>query len=62
MKAKGEESEEDGIELFEAGEDAGVAFHTSKEAFDLIAFPGESAVVAPRIDAIGFGRDHRNHA
>ena len=37
MKA-GEEAEGDDIELFEAREDAAIAFHAAKEAFDLIAF------------------------
>jgi hypothetical protein len=51
-EGEGEEAEEDDIELLEAGEDAAVAFHASEEAFDLIAFLVESAVVAPGIDLL----------
>jgi hypothetical protein len=46
-----EEAEEEDIELFEAGEDAAVAFHGAEEPFDLIAFLVKGAVVAPGIDA-----------
>jgi hypothetical protein len=61
-ESKAEEGEEDAVEFLEAGEDTPVAFESAKEPLDLIAFLVKRPVIAPRINAIGFGWYHRNHA
>ena len=35
-EGEGEESEEDGVEFVEAGEDSAVSFQAAEEAFDLV--------------------------
>jgi hypothetical protein len=57
-----EEAEEEDIEFLEAGEDSTEAFESSEQAFDLVALLVESAVVLPRFDAVGLGRNDRDHA
>jgi hypothetical protein len=47
---------------FEAREDSAEALESPKEPFDLIAFLVEGAIVLPRFDAVGLGRDDGNHA
>jgi hypothetical protein len=61
MRAKQRKSEEDAVEFLEPGEDAAVTFETAEEALDFIALFVEGSVITPGINAIGFGRDHRNH-
>jgi hypothetical protein len=56
-----EECEEDDIEFLETGEDEAEAFQSPEESFDLIAFLVEGAIVLPRMQPVGLGRDHRNH-
>jgi hypothetical protein len=54
-EGKGEKAEEKDVEFFETGEDAAIAFHAAEEAFDLVAFDVERAVVAPGGGAVGLG-------
>ena len=49
------------IQFLEAGEDATVTLEAAEETLDFIAFLVERPVIAPGINAIGFGRDHGNH-
>jgi len=60
-EGEAEEREENAIQFLEAGEDAPVTFEAAKEALDFIALLVEGSVIAPGINAIGFGRDYRNH-
>ena len=60
-ESEAEESEEDAIQFLEPGEDAAVTPQATEETLNLVAFPVESSVIAPGINAIGFVRDHRNH-
>ena len=56
------EAEEEYIELLEAREDSAEAFEPTQESLDLIAFLVQGAVVLPGVDAVGLGRNHRDHA
>ena len=57
-----EEAEEEDIELLEAGEDSAEALEPAEEQLDLIALLVEGTVVFPRLDAVGLGRNHWDHA
>lgn len=57
-----EEAEEEDIEFLEAGEDSAEALEPAEELLDLVALLVEGAVVFPRIDAVGLGWNHRDHA
>ena len=61
-ESEAEEGKKDAVEFFEAGEDAAIAFESSEEPFDLVAFAIEYAVIAPRVDTVGLGWNHGNHA
>jgi hypothetical protein len=61
-ESKAEEGEEDAIQFFEAGEDAAIAFESSKEPLEFVPLSVERAVIAPGINSIGFRRDDRHHA
>jgi hypothetical protein len=60
-ESEGEEGEENAIQFLEAGEDTAVAFEAAEEALDFIALLVEGSVIAPGINTIAFGRDHRDH-
>ena len=60
-EGEAEKAEEKAIQLLEAGEDTAVTLKAAKEALDFIAFLVECPVIVPRVDAIGFGWDDRNH-
>ena len=55
------EGKEDAVQFFEAGEDAAVTFKPSEKSLDLVPFSIEHAVIAPRVDTVGLGRNYRNH-
>jgi hypothetical protein len=57
-----DKGEEDDIAPFESGEDAAEAFPSAEQPFHFVAFPVKLAVVLPRGEAVGFGRNHWNHA
>jgi hypothetical protein len=57
-----EETEEEHVELLEAGEDSSEALQPAEEALDFVALLVEGAVILPWLDAVGFGRHHRDHA
>ncbi len=61
-ESEAEESEKDAIEFLEPAEDASVTFEPSKQSFDLIPFAIQGAVVAPRINTIGFAWHNQHHA
>jgi len=61
-ESKVNECQEDEIQFFESGEDPAEAFEPSEEPFDFISLLVEFFVVAPRIESVGLGRDHWNHA
>ena len=48
--------------FFESGKDSAEAFEPSKQPLYFIAFLVEVAIVLPRSEPIGLGRNHRNHA
>jgi hypothetical protein len=50
-----EESEEEHVEFFEAGEDSAEASESSEEPLDLVAFPLKSAVEGPRMMRLHLG-------
>ena len=60
-KSEAEKGEEQAIQFLEPGEDAAVALEAAEKALNFIAFLVECPVIAPRINAIGLGRDHWNH-
>jgi hypothetical protein len=60
-KSETEEREEYAIQFLEAGKDAPVTFEAAKQTLDFIALLIEGSVIAPGVNTIGFGRDHRNH-
>jgi hypothetical protein len=60
-ESEAEEREEYAIQFLEAGEDTTVALEPTEETLDFIALLVDGSVIAPGINAIGFGRDHRNH-
>ncbi len=57
-----EESQKDDIEFIEAGEDAAETFESAEEPLDLIALAIDGFVVLPGLQAIAFGRNHREEA
>ena len=57
-----EESQEDDVEFIEAGEDAAEAFEPAEEPFDLVTLAVHGFVVLPGLQAIAFGRNHREEA
>ncbi len=57
-----EEGEEDDIQLLEPGEYAPEALEAAEEPLNFIALFVQLAVVLPGIEAVGFGRDDRDHA
>ena len=48
--------------VFEAREDASESLESAEEPFDLIALFIEGAAIGPGLDAIGLGRNERDHA
>jgi hypothetical protein len=60
-ESEAEKRKEHAIEFLEAGEDAAVTLEATEEALDFIAFLIERPVIAPGLNAIGFGRDYGNH-
>ena len=60
-ESEAEKCKEHTIEFLEAREDAAVTFEATEETLDFIAFLVERPVVAPGLNAIGFGRDYGNH-
>jgi hypothetical protein len=61
-EGEGEEAEEEYIEFLESGEDSAEALQPSEEALDLISLLVKRPVILPRLDAIGLGRNYRDHA
>ncbi len=61
-QGEGEETQEQYVQLFEAGEDSAEAFETAEEPLDLIAFAVHGFVVLPGLQPIAFGWDHGNKA
>src|SRR5271163_119790 len=61
-KREVEKCDEDDVEFLESREDAAKAFQSAEEPLDLVALLIEGAVVLPRLDPVGLGRHHRNHA
>ena len=57
-----EESEEQNVEFLEAGEDSTEAFEAAEESLNLVALLVERAVILPWLDAVGLGRNDRDHA
>ncbi len=60
-ESEAEEGEEHAIQFLEAGKDAAITFEAAEEALDFIALLVEGSVIAPGVNAIAFGRDHRDH-
>lgn len=57
-----EEADEEHIEFLEPREDSAEALEASEQPFDFVAPPVEGAIILPRFDAVGLGRNHGNHA
>lgn len=53
-----EEADEEHIKFLEARKDPAKALEAPEQPLDLVALLLECAVVLPRFDAIGFGRNH----
>jgi hypothetical protein len=60
-ESEAEKRKEHAIEFLEAGEDATVTLEAAEETLDFIAFLVERPVIAPGLNAIGFGWDYGNH-
>jgi hypothetical protein len=56
------EREEDDGQSFEPGEDSTEASEPSEEAFGFVPLLVEFLALAPGIEPVGLGWDHRNHA
>lgn len=61
-QSESEESKKDDDEFIEAGEDAAEAFESAEEPLDLVALAVHGFIVLPGLEAIAFGRDHREEA
>ena len=57
-----DKAEEDDVELLKSGEDATEAFQSAKEPFYFVALLVQFAIILPGIEAIGFWRNHWDHA
>ena len=57
-----EESEKHRVALFEPRKDAPESFQSPEEPLDFVALLVRFALLLPRIEPVGFGPNHGNHA